>query len=71
MQKFLPNIYQCHAKYLRIEKQKLTFEELKFLTEKKNVEGFYLTGVDILNEKKEKVLLEEIFELMPKIIDFE
>uniref|UniRef100_A0AC34FZC6 Uncharacterized protein n=1 Tax=Panagrolaimus sp. ES5 TaxID=591445 RepID=A0AC34FZC6_9BILA len=68
---FLPNIFQCNAKFLKISSQNITLKELVFLVGHKNVEKLLLSECKIANDKNEDVDLSEILALTPKIIEFE
>uniref|UniRef100_A0A914P4X6 Uncharacterized protein n=1 Tax=Panagrolaimus davidi TaxID=227884 RepID=A0A914P4X6_9BILA len=71
LSKFLPNIFQCNIKHLRIDKQNFTFKEYEFLVGYGNVETLTMQNVELINDKKEIIELQEILILTPKIIEFD
>uniref|UniRef100_A0A914PWQ9 Uncharacterized protein n=1 Tax=Panagrolaimus davidi TaxID=227884 RepID=A0A914PWQ9_9BILA len=67
----IPSLSQCIAKYVEIRHQSLTFNELKFFIGCGNVELLKLYCTPIKDEKNEMVPAEDIFQLVPKIRDFQ
>uniref|UniRef100_A0A914YRL6 Uncharacterized protein n=1 Tax=Panagrolaimus superbus TaxID=310955 RepID=A0A914YRL6_9BILA len=68
---FIKNkFYQCEAKYIEIDRQKLTEKEFDFLVGRGNVESCSLREVQILKDDGQSLLIEEIMAKMPKLTDF-
>uniref|UniRef100_A0A914Z4J2 DUF38 domain-containing protein n=1 Tax=Panagrolaimus superbus TaxID=310955 RepID=A0A914Z4J2_9BILA len=71
MKNIIPFIFRCCAKYIQIHCQDLLFKEFKVLFEEGNVEKLNLSVNNIINSNGEKINLEDILELTPKLKYFE
>uniref|UniRef100_A0AC35F5M0 Uncharacterized protein n=1 Tax=Panagrolaimus sp. PS1159 TaxID=55785 RepID=A0AC35F5M0_9BILA len=63
----IPFLYRCEAKHISLEKQNLTFNELKFLIQHGNVVDLRINDCEIKDEKDEYIVLEDIIKCLPNV----
>uniref|UniRef100_A0AC35F4U7 Uncharacterized protein n=1 Tax=Panagrolaimus sp. PS1159 TaxID=55785 RepID=A0AC35F4U7_9BILA len=67
MSSIIPFLYRCEAKHISLEKQNLTFNELKFLIQHGNVVDLRIDDCEIKDEKDEYIVLEDIIKYLPNV----
>uniref|UniRef100_A0A914QSC2 Uncharacterized protein n=1 Tax=Panagrolaimus davidi TaxID=227884 RepID=A0A914QSC2_9BILA len=65
LSRIILRLHRCDAKYIEIWKQKLSFNELKFLIGSGNVIDLRLQGTRIMDDQNEWIYLEKIMEFLP------